>query len=219
MPIGSFPKILTRKPEANSPGQTPFVLEALGFFDAAFITLVVKSQTTGTPPAHVDGDAYLIPASGTTGEWVGQEEDIAFSLNSSWLYVTAEIYWRVLVEDEAGDEYEYDGANWRPLNSGGPVEAGITASTTQAQGQQPLTKRISQVSAVANPNDVVTLDAARAGLEQIVINDGANTLQIFPASGDSIDGGAVDASTTLAAAKRASFLAYDGTDHAKILGA
>ncbi|MHC5053630.1 MAG: DUF2793 domain-containing protein [Planctomycetota bacterium] len=92
------------------------------------------------------------------------------------------------------------------------VEAGITASTTQSQGQQPLTKDVNEVSTVANANDVVTLPGAEAGRELVLINNGANTLQVFPASGDAIDGGAADASITLGAGVKKHVVAVDGTD-------
>ena len=89
--------------------------------------------------------------------------------------------------------------------------ASITASTTQTQGQQPLTKLVNQVSTVANPNDVVTLPTAVAGLSVLVINDGANTLQIFPASGDDLGAG-VNTSTTLEAGESKRFTAFDATN-------
>jgi hypothetical protein len=90
--------------------------------------------------------------------------------------------------------------------------SGITASTTQTQGQQPLTKEINQISVCANANDAVTLPAAVAGERITVINSGANTLRIYPASGDAINGGAVDAPTTLATGTSAVFHSYNGTN-------
>jgi hypothetical protein len=72
---------------------------------------------------------------------------------------------------------------------------------------------------VANANDAVKLPAARAGSRVTVVNRGANTLQIFPASGDSIDGGAADASTTLAVGKTADFDASDAASWWKQTGA
>jgi len=76
-------------------------------------------------------------------------------------------------------------------------ETSITASTTQTQGQQPLTAEENEVSTVANANDVVTLKSVQNGEKQKVINNGANVLQIFPASGDDLGEG-VNVSTTLA---------------------
>lgn len=95
-------------------------------------------------------------------------------------------------------------------------EVSITAGTTQTQGQQPLTRDINEISTVANVNDVVTLLAPRAGTNQLVINNGANTLQIFPSS--SVDLGAgVDTSVTLAAGSSALFVAYSTTVYVQLI--
>lgn len=59
----------------------------------------------------------------------------------------------------------------------------ITASTTQTQGNGQLTSSLVNVSVVANANDTVTLISPLSALDHIVTNSGANTLQIFPASG------------------------------------
>jgi len=69
------------------------------------------------------------------------------------------------------------------------TDIGITASTTQTQGQQSLIGKYNEISDVANPDDVVTLPAAQAGISAIVRNNGANRLQIFPASGDNLGNG------------------------------
>lgn len=88
---------------------------------------------------------------------------------------------------------------------------GITASTTQTQGQQPLTKEVNQISVCANANDVVTLPTAVAGERVTVINNGAQTLQIFPAAGAAINSGATNASITLAAGASIMFTSYSST--------
>ena len=89
--------------------------------------------------------------------------------------------------------------------------AGITASVTQTQGNGALTTEWNEVSTVANDNDTVTLPTAVAGWEVTVINNGANLLQIFPASGDNLGAG-LNLSTTLATGCEAKFKAYDGTN-------
>lgn len=88
----------------------------------------------------------------------------------------------------------------------------VTASTTQAQGQTPLSRLINYVSVCANANDVVTLPSAVAGLFCEIKNGGAQTLQIFPASGDAINGGVVDTSVTLAAGEAMILRAIDATN-------
>jgi len=89
--------------------------------------------------------------------------------------------------------------------------ATITASTTQTQGQQPLTTDINEISTVGNANDAVTLMTAVAGLEIFIINNGSNTLQIFPASSDDLGAG-VNSSTTLAAGSNVTFVSYNTTN-------
>jgi hypothetical protein len=65
---------------------------------------------------------------------------------------------------------------------------------------------------VANANDVVTLPSAGAGMRIKIRNNGANTLQIFPASGDNINGTGVDASVTLAAGASVTYDTADSTN-------
>lgn len=91
------------------------------------------------------------------------------------------------------------------------VTAGITASTTQTQGQQPLTRQINEVATCATANDVVTMPTAAAGREITIINNGAQTLQIFPATGDDLGAG-VNTSVTLAAGSNVTYVAYNATN-------
>lgn len=91
------------------------------------------------------------------------------------------------------------------------TEASLTASTTQTQGQGALVADVNEVSTVANANDVRTLPAALAGRHCLVINNGANTLQVFPASGDNLGAG-VNTSTNIASGSRSLFIAYDTTN-------
>ena len=91
------------------------------------------------------------------------------------------------------------------------VSATITASTTQTQGQQPLVRDINEVSICANVNDTVTLPTAIAGGNCLVINNGAQTLQVFPASGDNLGAG-LNTATTIVAGSRKLFIAYDTTN-------
>ena len=91
--------------------------------------------------------------------------------------------------------------------------AGITASTTQTQGQGPLTAVVNEISVVANANDTVTLPSAGAGKTCVIINNGAQTLRIYPASGDNLGAG-VNTATTLTATSRRRYVAYDSTNWA-----
>lgn len=134
----------------------------------------------------------------------------------SKIYITSETLFTVSQDEYLSLEHDTDNAVLSAGTGGiikDTVEAGITASTTQTQGQGALTRNINQVSTVANANDTVTLPAAPSvgSLLVRIINDGANTLQIFPASGDDLGAG-VDTATTLAAGSTITFVSYDATN-------
>ena len=91
------------------------------------------------------------------------------------------------------------------------TENGITASTTQSQGEQQLTAVMNEISTVNNANDVVTLPEASAGDRVLIINNGANALDVYPASGDNAGGG-VDTAVTISSGSNQWFSAYDDTN-------
>ncbi len=91
------------------------------------------------------------------------------------------------------------------------IETGLTASTTQTQGNGILTAEINVISVVAKNGDVVTLPSSNEGLEISVINSGAKQLQIFPASGDNLGKG-LNAPITLKPNKQMKFFAIDDTN-------
>jgi hypothetical protein len=102
----------------------------------------------------------------------------------------------------------FDGATYLKLST----TAGITAATTQTQAAATaLTAMVNEVSTVANANDCVLLPAASAGRPVFIINNGANTLQIFPKVDDAINDVAVDGSVTLAAAAKGLYVSYNTT--------
>ena len=75
------------------------------------------------------------------------------------------------------------------------VTDGITAGSTQSQaGATALTKGINRVTVVGTNGDGVKLPTAVAGLQILIINDdSAQTIQVWPATGDAIDGGSANA--------------------------
>ncbi len=85
------------------------------------------------------------------------------------------------------------GAMTGPINYASAT--GITAGTPQTQvGATALTEEINTVTVVGTDGDGVALPSAVAGGRVTVRNDDASEyLQVWPASGDAIDAGAVDA--------------------------
>ena len=94
------------------------------------------------------------------------------------------------------------------------TNSGLTASTNQAQGQGALTAQVNEIATVANNDDTVTLPTAVTGIKVEIINNGAETLQIFPASNDDLGLG-VNVAEELEANESVGFVAYDNTNWAK----
>jgi len=102
------------------------------------------------------------------------------------------------------------------LNS---VNAGVTADTGSSQDDGAITELITQVSVCATAGDAVTLPSATAGMVIIVLNDGAESCDVFPASGDNIDEAGANVAHALAVNKNAMFIAHDATHWSVILTA
>jgi hypothetical protein len=79
------------------------------------------------------------------------------------------------------------------------IRTGVTASTTQTQGNGLLTSSWNEIATVANVNDVVTMPVitTTVGKHVLIINNGANTLQVFPNTGQDLGAG-VNVSVTIA---------------------
>lgn len=92
------------------------------------------------------------------------------------------------------------------------METGVTASGTQTQGNGAIFSAYVEVATVTAPNDVITLPNAATGQRQVIVNNGANTLQIFPDTSDQIDGGGANNSITLPAGEAIELLGVGGTD-------
>ena len=92
------------------------------------------------------------------------------------------------------------------------VAVGQTANTGSVQGNNPITTEFYEIATCANAGDSCTLPTAVAGQLIIVVNNGANSADVFPASGDKIDGGSANAAFSLAAGANALFICQDGTD-------
>lgn len=92
------------------------------------------------------------------------------------------------------------------------LATGLTASTTQTQGGGlALTNVVNDVTTVANANDAVVIPTAAANDRITIYNNGANVLQVFPASSDNLGNG-VNASTTIDPGEFGAFTAKDSTN-------
>lgn len=94
---------------------------------------------------------------------------------------------------------------------GTTLTAGITADTGSSQGDGPLTSQYNEISVCVNAGDAVTLPSAVAKLKVTIMNNGAQSCDVFPASGDDCGGGA-DTAVALAAGSNITYFAYDSTN-------
>ncbi len=96
------------------------------------------------------------------------------------------------------------------------IDSSETGITAHAGGGQTLATQLTatynEVTTVASAGDSVKLAAAVEGIKQIVKNDGANNLAVFPATGDSIDDGTVNASITIAPGGTITFTAISDSN-------
>lgn len=107
---------------------------------------------------------------------------------------------------------EYDGTDVNP--GGNPTrfitgaEDGLTAHAGGGQANAlPLSTGadIHRITTCATIGDSVKLPPSIPGLEEIVINNGATSLNVFPQTGDQINALAVNTAFAVAAGKTASF--------------
>jgi len=97
------------------------------------------------------------------------------------------------------------------------VTVGQTANTGSAQGGNVISTEFYEIAVVGSTGDAVTLPSAVAGLCVTIVNNGANAADVFPASGDKIDGGSANAAISLASGENGIFWCQDGTDWDMIL--
>jgi hypothetical protein len=63
--------------------------------------LQVLDRDLSTPPASpADGDRYIVGGS-PTGDWAGQQNNVALNINGVWHFLTPRPGWLAYVEDEA----------------------------------------------------------------------------------------------------------------------
>lgn len=95
---------------------------------SVFAQLTVKSRTTGTPPGSpANGDIYIVPASGTTGVWVGKENQVAVRDNGAWVYyVVGEGFVAYVQSDDF--LYNFNGTTWVPISQPADVNAFVAGT-------------------------------------------------------------------------------------------
>ena len=214
--------------------------EAMQIIDVLMKKSVADIRTS--PPTVSNGYVCLVAASGTSGDFVGHEGEIAYYFDG-WDYLEPPEGWTLWIDDE-NELTVYDGTNWLQVPvtdssddltlpgglttagtfaSGGEfkyrVSSGITASTTHSQGEGALSEdyNVHNVTTVANTDDTVTMPSAAAGRTAILVHNGVNQLRLYPASGDKFLGLSVNGYVPISAAKTVYFIAVDSTTWAWVI--
>lgn len=95
------------------------------------------------------------------------------------------------------------GVTRRSTDSGVTAHAGGGRASAYA-----ITKDVTEIATVGTAADSVVLPAALAGMQMIIINDGANAAQVFANGTDTIDGTAGATGVSQAAAAKVMYVAY-----------
>ena len=90
--------------------------EALLSLDIVVQTAVKDRDLTAPPGSPSEGDAYIVAAT-ATGDWTGNEDDLAVSIDGGWRFVTPLAGFQAWVEDEAVVAV-FDGSSWEPFGTG-----------------------------------------------------------------------------------------------------
>lgn len=113
----------------------------------------------------------------------------------------------------SGSLERFNGTSWVSVDDAGNLTATSTAFAGGGQGSATqLAAGTTNVTTVATAGDSVKLPTAASGISVTVKNNGATNLAVFPFTGDSIDGGSVNASVTIVPGAQRTFLAMNTTN-------
>ena len=80
--------------------------------------LTVEDKDLTTPPLSPIEGACYIPATGSTAEWAGQDNNIAAWQDAAWIFYPPQEGWQAWLRDE-DVQLVYDGTNWQEVAGGG----------------------------------------------------------------------------------------------------
>ena len=179
--------------------------------DGYTATAIISSVTTNSSFRDSQLDAYFDLRNKLLG--VSDEESIGIlprGTTAELAALTGVIAGQSAENITVGRNEIYDGTGWKPVNRK-KVTVGITASTTQTQGNGLLSADLNIITTVANNNDTVTLPVAAKGITAIVVNKATKKVKIFPNTDDDLGDG-LNSSISLAAGSSILFHCYDTTN-------
>jgi len=133
------------------------VNDSLYALDAIVQLAVIDKDLTSPPGSPTVGDRYIVGSS-ATGDWAGEDGNIAAYQNSAWEFYTPQEGWFAYAKDEA-IVYKYDGSNWVQYQ---PAETANGAATELYCVEEELTglSGASVTTTIAFPNQCIILGAS-----------------------------------------------------------
>lgn len=106
---------------------------ALNVIDALLQTAVINMDLTAPPGSPVDGDLHIV-ASGATGAWAGEDNNLAryVSDGAFWQFYEAGVNVHLVLNKDGGGLYAWDGAAWAPAVAGGTDRSTVTAVSSSS---------------------------------------------------------------------------------------
>lgn len=102
--------------------------------DTLLNALIIDRDLSAPPGSPTEGDTYIVAGS-ATGDWLGQEGDIAYFNGSVWKFFTPYEGVVVRVADE-NIRIEYDGTNWQLIPTGQTIQQAIIRLDSPALDDQ-----------------------------------------------------------------------------------
>lgn len=144
--------------------------EALRALDA-IVQLSVLDRDISTPPSSPnEGDRYIV-ATGASGDWTGQEHNIAAFQDGAWAFYSPNTGWLAWVVDETL-LVGWEGASW-VVSSGG--SGGSSANLNPATGGLVGINATADTTNRLSVNSPATLFNHEGDSHQVKVNKNANT--------------------------------------------
>lgn len=131
--------------------------DAITELDALVMLSVIDKDLTSPPGSPSAGDRYIVGAS-ATGDWSGEDGNIAAYQNSAWEFYTPKTGWFTYVEDEKR-VYKYDSSAWSEYH---PATTPNGAALQLGCVEEELTglSGASVTTTIAFPNQCIILGAS-----------------------------------------------------------
>lgn len=149
---------------------------ALNVIDALLQTAVINMSLTEPPGSPSDGDLYIV-ATGATGVWAGQDNNLAryVAEGDFWQFYEAGTNVHVVLNLDDGGLYAWTGSTWAPVAGGGSMSWGSITGTLSDQTdlQSALDAKADNAYTIVTEASAFTADpGTHDGLTRLVLAGG-----------------------------------------------